>query len=1278
MEIKRIRHKGRVHDLTVENTSSYNISGLAVHNSAAGTLLTYLLGITHVDPLKYDLSLERFLTLDRIKGGALPDIDQDLQSRDLLINPEDQSKGWLPERFGDCFATIGTSTRLRLKSSVKDVARARLGFVPDDIEFLAKKFLMPPQGIDDHDFIFGYDGAGERIPGSIESDKALQEYIEKYPRDWEVVQRCLGLERSRSKHASAVLIANRPVNEFIPLQIINKVVTTQYNMGDVEAAGGLKMDFLNVNSLGDIQEAIKLIQARSGLNVPESLFVHGRKVPAIRLVPFGGEFHDIWDLPEEQAVFREICESKTETVFQLATPGALQWLEQFDQWRGDSNERKALDTITAVATFTALNRPGPLDANVEGDGMSHNMLVEYARRARGEKPIGAVPLFDELVPETYGILVFQEQLQKIYQAMTGCSGPEAEEFRRNVAKKKMDKINKAYEPWLENVGSRYGAETAKDTWQKICTFGNYGFNKSVDQDTILNPCGQKPKKIKDFKPGDKILGVNDHGETIETMVVALHDHGVIEGVEVVFDDGHRIVCSENHKFLTERGMVSASEIARLGLLVFCEQDLAVSMRDQFSKSEKTGFSSKRLRNMQGFSESQDGAAHCLKRLSLRREGRFPPSQRPPKNVPQVSSRPLAKTQRVDIHSSMRGSGRSFQKTPRTPRIMRGVQGFKDQKHRPENAKAQSETRAKSCGFKDRHQNVAKTGNPCSKSRAFAEMENSKPGSLRRNSPKIDPLSQKPLKARIDSSGEPSSQLARCSNQMRRKDETSGFRLSGSQNLGRSRRVLALLSGKEGQREALGGSTSETVQRLHAQPGSDSKRRRLSDQDVDAMLFSNKQEAQARTPPVAYSDAPLSNTGSLVSRRVVSYRSVGPRRMYDLEVSHPKHNFLLPNGVVTSNSHAICYTVISYACAFLKHHYPLEWWTAVLRNANKKEISGTFWKYCGDKIDFPEIGSSGDRFDIVGDRIRAPLSLLMGIGPKAHERIMQLRPYNDIEDFCAKLEKYSVENAKPILGEDGKPQFTKPKKGEVAQIRMRRATNPVNKSVAYDLIIAGALDSLFPKEIDLDGTKFPVTDLDKLKMYEIALAKSKGKKKPEAIDPEFEQLTPIKKYQRRRLVLEMYSEPLMGLIAQSSKDVIVKTIAGTKRYHWPHGEGEIPFLTPEAVRVLDEVDLFPEDRVLWGALPAYVVSQKIFWEGKACEFILDVDGVYMRYVKWPERKGPKQGSLDLLYKEDWEGAVVVASISKYKADRPFSLEKLTMISPPISTKKDKKDDDTQQE
>jgi hypothetical protein len=208
--------------------------------SAAGLVLAYYLDITHVDPLRFGLSMDRFLTADRIAQGKLPDIDQDLPHRDLLVSNdvredeeevereveeeepvvegEDGSaasdtvvvatakpdkRGWLERRFGDCVAQISTDMSMKLRAAVLNVARitAPDRKIPPDVRQLTEAFLKAPQGVSDRDFVFGYKDGDNFVDGSITYDPALVEYTRRYPEQWAVAQKCLGINVTKSRHA---------------------------------------------------------------------------------------------------------------------------------------------------------------------------------------------------------------------------------------------------------------------------------------------------------------------------------------------------------------------------------------------------------------------------------------------------------------------------------------------------------------------------------------------------------------------------------------------------------------------------------------------------------------------------------------------------------------------------------------------------------------------------------------------------------------------------------------------------------------------------------------------------------------------------------------------------------------------------------------------------------------------------------------------------------------------------------------------------------------------
>lgn len=408
-----------------------------------------------------------------------------VKSKKIVI----QTEGWLKKRFGDCVAQISNESTLRLKSSIKDVFRALHGQVPKHIEALCKELPVPPQGVTDKDFVFGYDANGEWIPGLIETNKKLFDFSNTYPKEWSIIKELMGLVRQKGRHASAYVICDEPVHNFIPLTTVGGVKVTQFSHQAVEAMGGLKMDFLNILILKDLQEAIRLIQdtyapqidwskSRKYSDDPPSMIIQGKRVPYIRAVPFDNEFFDIYKLPDDPNVFNSICESNTDSVFQFNTDSAKGWLSHFNFYKPNSN-KKALNSIEELSAFTALDRPGPLDAFVTNqNGQKHNMLVEFAVRARGGEKTGGNPFLDEQLRETYGIIVYQEQLERMYKTIGNTSASEAEAFRRAVAKKDVKKVLKFKEKFMKGAVTSIGQDLAEELWATFETFGQYGFNKS--------------------------------------------------------------------------------------------------------------------------------------------------------------------------------------------------------------------------------------------------------------------------------------------------------------------------------------------------------------------------------------------------------------------------------------------------------------------------------------------------------------------------------------------------------------------------------------------------------------------------------------------------------------------------------------------------------------------------------------------------------------------------------------------------------------------------------
>jgi hypothetical protein len=659
-----------------------------------------------------------------------------------------------------------------------------------------------------------------------------------------------------SRHACAFAIGNRPLWESVPLTKIGDITCTQFTAPAVEAAGILKYDFLVINSLNDIAAAIKLVQGRRGAPPVEGLTLDGKYVPALRLLPRPGDgsFVDIWDLPEDQNVFADISQSKTETVFQFNTPGATQWLRHFSHQK--SNGNYAIDSIEGMAAFTALDRPGPLDARVKTpdteDG-EHNMLVEYARRARGAKPSPSIfPIFDKLFPETYGVMVYQEQLQRLYQEVTGCTGAEAEAFRGNVAKKLKEKIIAAYPGFIEGATKSMGSkENAEAVWGFINSWAAYGFNKS---------------------------------------------------------------------------------------------------------------------------------------------------------------------------------------------------------------------------------------------------------------------------------------------------------------------------------------------------------------------------------------------------------------------------------------HAICYVVIAYACAYLKHHYPLEWWTAVLCNASKDEINEKFWKHAGSMINLPDVTKAHKNFAIVDERIQAPLSLLHGVGETAHAELVAGAPFTSVDDLVEKIEakKLATASTKMVDELESYTDENGEKKKRATGKQVEKAVkgrSALNNGIIGKLIVSGSMDALFP-----EGTP----TLEMLELFAMARlnyenrlrAQGPKPKKPKQnpdtkwiVKAGYNRLTQYTRYQLRKGILPAHSENVLKMAIESGHKSITNT-----RNRWCYNGWDVPVQLANAPGYQRMLQASPpsDGSGIRIAITGYVEDVRVFHYGErkeksACEIIIDLDGDRVKFVRWPDRE---TGILDDGFGVGLKGTLLVLVLSRFKEGKPFSVEHIEVIQPPL--------------
>ena len=389
--------------------------------SAAGSLIAYCLGITDVDPLQYDLLFERFLNPERV---SMPDIDIDfcVRGRDQVIRHVTNLYG----RQSVCqIITFGT---MASKAAIKDVGRA-LNMPYSEVERIAKMIPPPVRGRN-----VSITQALEQVPElrkAVEENEQIKDLID-------LARRLEGCARHTSVHAAGVVISPEPLEELVPVAVSsNQEVTTQFSMSDLEKTGMLKMDFLALTTLTIISDCLNSIKKTLNAQIDWST------------VPL--------DDPRSMELF---AEGRTEAVFQFESVGMQEICRRL--------KPKGLEDLAAL---NALYRPGPLDGG---------MVDDFIERHHGHKSVRyLLPEMKEILSNTYGIIVYQEQIMQLAQKLAGYSLGEADLMRRAMGKKKREEMEKHEAKFIEGAVARgIKREKAQQIFSLMAQFADYGFNRS--------------------------------------------------------------------------------------------------------------------------------------------------------------------------------------------------------------------------------------------------------------------------------------------------------------------------------------------------------------------------------------------------------------------------------------------------------------------------------------------------------------------------------------------------------------------------------------------------------------------------------------------------------------------------------------------------------------------------------------------------------------------------------------------------------------------------------
>ncbi len=410
----------------VHYAKSHDIPVGPGRGSAAGSLVSYLLGITDLDPIKYSLFFERFLNPSR---KSMPDIDID-----FCFERRGEVVDYVTRKYGrDSVAQIITFGTMQAKAVIRDVGRA-FGIPYSDVDRIAK--LIPERLVDE-------EGNPKHITIdlALDNEPQLRELMEQDAtarKLMEVAKVLEGLSRHASVHAAGVVISDKPLIEYCPLYKADNQITTAFTMKGVEKIGLLKMDFLGLKTLTLIADAVRIIKDTKGIDLDM------RKIPI-----------------DDKNAYELLSRGESAGVFQVESDGMRNLLVR-------SNPTEFEDIISLLALY----RPGP---------MGSGMLDDFVKRKRGDEPVRYLhPKLEPVLKNSYGVAIYQEQVMQMACVLAGFTMAEADNLRRAMSKKNVSEMAKMRDLFVNGAKSVNDIPFDEATYlfDLIDKFAGYGFNRS--------------------------------------------------------------------------------------------------------------------------------------------------------------------------------------------------------------------------------------------------------------------------------------------------------------------------------------------------------------------------------------------------------------------------------------------------------------------------------------------------------------------------------------------------------------------------------------------------------------------------------------------------------------------------------------------------------------------------------------------------------------------------------------------------------------------------------
>jgi DNA polymerase-3 subunit alpha len=926
--------------------------GIAVgpgRGSSAGSLVAYCLGITNIDPIRYGLLFERFLNPERI---SMPDMDIDFADdrRDEIIR-------YVADKYGrDRVAHIITFGTLGAKAAIRDVGRV-LGMSYAEVDRIAKLVPNFPLNITLED-------AAQKSPPLAEMVRSQAQVREL----WDTARALEGCTRHASVHASAVVISDEPLDEHIPLYKDPKrpELITGYAMGPIEKLGLLKMDFLGLRTLTVLANTVALIREARGVGL------------------------DLDTLPLDDArTYELLSEAKTFGVFQLESAGMR------DALRGLRPER-----LEDVIAMVSLYRPGPMD-----------LIPDFIARKQGRAKITYEhPAMETFTRETYGIMVYQEQIMQIASEMAGFTMGEADTLRRAMGKKDRDLMAQQRDKFVAGCAER-GTTAAKAgrVWELMEKFAGYGFNKCLTGDSLIELADGTRKPITEIRNGDAVLTKDGPARAF-----AVRPSGIREVGRLTLANGMTVRCTRDHPMFTQRGWVNAADLTLDDFVAVVRELPCGANRVPAHEPALLGYalSEGSLDDASHFylystvsDEISDMAAildafpNTTARIEPRTDGKAS-SVRPArldrsrvagavrflfeecglqgktaltKRVPTVVDRWDRDAIAVLVAKLLQGDGSIHVKTRSVYYATSSVGLADDVRRLLLKLGIPSTVHHKRFAYRGGHRpgyTVNVLGGRTSYRRLHecvgAHLVGAKRDALRELGRVDQQLPERLARGSVDIVP-----VALCREPLRQAVMKAFSTLkAGCRQLGFAYGLVVANSRKRGIRR-------DTLAWLAA---------RLDAPTLYALVES----------PIGWS-------------RFRGFVSEGAEPTYDFEV--PGAHSFMANGIAVHNSHAAAYALVAYQTAYFKANYPVEFMAALLTS----EMGDTdkivkYIEECrsmGLQVEPPDVNRSAVKFSVAGDAIRFGLAAIKNVGEAAMESILATRqtegPFGTLVDFCSRVD-----------------------------------------------------------------------------------------------------------------------------------------------------------------------------------------------------------------------------------------------------------------------------------